>query len=826
MKRVGIITAVVMALSVLFFGCDTGGDDGDSTVKVTKVTISGTGVASGVVTIAVDGTLQLTATVEPDKATNKTVTWSSDKPNIVSVNAGLVKGEAAGEAVITATAGGVSGRVTITVAAPAKVESVAISGGTTVAVEETLSLTAEVSPTNVTNEDKVITWTTSDATIAEVSEAGVVTGKTAGSVTITATTAGLKADGNPATATVSLTVTAPVQANLVVFNQSASPTTGTTTALPELNAQGRYVINNANPEAAFASDGLPNSKWKDNVLVYLDTPIEGDFTMDARLNITKFNETGASIDGAWSGAWIGAFNAPTMTDFGTAPVDSWGFVGARKVYSGDDRMLITRNNSTGSGTTYPTGRLYASNSWEYEYLYTISRAGTTYTIQVKNSKTGAVLAEGTRSAGSDSGSTSAYTDSLKGAVYLGVMITSCEIEISSFKVTQGENIVYQQTPTDHGPTPVAATAVALSVTAVEGGSGFDYLAPLANVPDEGIQINAAFTPANATDDLQWSITGSGTVSQVGLVTITAPGEYTVTATASPSNIATEYKIKILDAVPDVTSVTISGPDEVNVNSTITLTATVEPVGADATIDWSSSNGSIATVNADTGVVTGVGQGTVTITATSFSGVDGAEVKGEHTVTVIAPKEGVFFSWNAETDDELATIASGGTRQIGDVPVVAVARVVTAVTEGTKGYAVGNGRFVIGSTSTTETKADDTTTAGVFDLSVPFKITIVYASMKRPENDTNNLAFQVYLNNNSSNEHRSAIGKPSSDTGSYTDRIWNGTEVEDGDTIVIEVDPSVYPRNPEALKTGFISLRADSHTIALITSITLEYITAE
>jgi uncharacterized protein YjdB len=809
MKRLRIMTAVVMTLSALFFGCDTGGDE-TSTVNVTSVTISGSGVTDNTATVAVGGTLELTATVLPDNATNKTVTWSSsDTAKATVTNAGLVTGGAVGDVTITATAGGKNASITVTVTPPVKVESVVLKKGGTAVTElilpqnGTVTLTAEVLPTNTTVEDKAITWASSAVAVATV-EDGVVTWVAEGTAVITATTAGKNEDGNSATA--SVTVTAWGAPKLVVFNQSTSPATGTTTTLPELNADGRYVINNANPDAAFSSAQLPNTAWKDNVLVYLDSPVTGDFTMDARLNIVEFN--GTPSDGAWSGAWIGAFNAPTMTDFANAAANSWGFIGARKVYSADDRMLITRNDNSGSGTAYTTDGLYTPKSWTYEYLYTISRAETTYTIQVKNPKTGAVLAEGTRLVASN------YTDSLQGTVNLGVMITNCKIEISNFKVTQGETIVYQQMET--GPTPVQATALALSVTGAEGGGGFDYIAPLANVPEAGIQINAAFTPVNATDDLQWAISPNtgATVSQVGLVTVTAAGEYTVTATASPSTISTTYKIKILEAVPDVQSVTISGPTEVNVGSIIVLTAEIAPVGADQYIQWTipDAQQQFATVESDGptgGTVTGVAEGSVTVTATSFSGASGAQVTDTYAVTVVAPKEGVIFSWNAATDTALETIASSGTRTIGDVSVVALANPVTAITEGTKGYTVANGRFVIGSTSTAATTATDTTTAGTLDLSSPFKITIAYASSQ-------GATFQVYLNNNSSSQGNSALGNPS--------RIWNETEVADGDTIGITIDPSTFTTNSDTLKTGFVSLRADSSTTILITSVTIEYIT--
>ncbi|HIW83261.1 MAG TPA: Ig-like domain-containing protein, partial [Candidatus Dorea gallistercoris] len=45
----------------------------------------------------------LTATVEPDNATNQNVTWSSDNPNVATVNNGVVTAVAAGTATITIT---------------------------------------------------------------------------------------------------------------------------------------------------------------------------------------------------------------------------------------------------------------------------------------------------------------------------------------------------------------------------------------------------------------------------------------------------------------------------------------------------------------------------------------------------------------------------------------------------------------------------------------------------------------------------------------------------------------------------------------------------
>ena len=68
-------------------------------VSVTGVTLNKTGI-----TLEVDGSETLTATVAPEDATNQKVTWQSDKPEIATVDAsGKVTGVAAGEATITVT---------------------------------------------------------------------------------------------------------------------------------------------------------------------------------------------------------------------------------------------------------------------------------------------------------------------------------------------------------------------------------------------------------------------------------------------------------------------------------------------------------------------------------------------------------------------------------------------------------------------------------------------------------------------------------------------------------------------------------------------------
>lgn len=86
-------------------------------VKELKI-VTGITLDKPTMEVGVGDTGQLTATLAPDDATDKTVTWSSDKPAIASVDAtGKVTAVAVGTATITAKAGDKTATCTVTVKA-------------------------------------------------------------------------------------------------------------------------------------------------------------------------------------------------------------------------------------------------------------------------------------------------------------------------------------------------------------------------------------------------------------------------------------------------------------------------------------------------------------------------------------------------------------------------------------------------------------------------------------------------------------------------------------------------------------------------------------
>ena len=147
------------------------------------------------VTLKIGETTTLTATIIPDNATNKNVTWSSENEDIASANNGIVTAIGAGETTITATTedGEKTAECVVTVIEESDpepeeipVESVELDvQNVTLKIGETTTLTATITPDNATN--KNVTWSSENEDIASVNN-GIVTAIGEGETTITVTT--------------------------------------------------------------------------------------------------------------------------------------------------------------------------------------------------------------------------------------------------------------------------------------------------------------------------------------------------------------------------------------------------------------------------------------------------------------------------------------------------------------------------------------------------------------------------------------------------------------------------------------------------------------
>lgn len=123
MKKMWKALAVLTALALFgsaFTACKSDDDDGDGNNGgggSTVVSVAGVSLDKESAELEVGGTLALKATVAPDDAANKNVSWKSDKEEVATVANGTVTAVAAGSAVITVTTedGGKTASCTITV---------------------------------------------------------------------------------------------------------------------------------------------------------------------------------------------------------------------------------------------------------------------------------------------------------------------------------------------------------------------------------------------------------------------------------------------------------------------------------------------------------------------------------------------------------------------------------------------------------------------------------------------------------------------------------------------------------------------------------------
>lgn len=500
-------------------------------------------------------TEMLTATVKPDNATDKTVTWSSSAPNVASVDeAGNITAVAKGEATITAQAGEKTAKCNVMVSSNVVVvEKVTINKTSlSLKVGESEILVASVKPENTT--DKTVTWSSSDTSVATVDKSGKVVAVSKGKSTITAQ-AGDKA------ATCDLTVqsnssSAPegsVDLGTGVFwatknlGASAPEDFGNCYAWGEVNTKDDYSLTN------YIFLDWHHYKYYNDIQFVKYNKLDGKKKLDP-------------IDDAASVNLGGKWRMPTEKElcdlFSSCQWEqgSTGRVGEEYLkgtsYKTGESIIIPAIES--SGNRYTVNRLWTSEGDSH----------------IAATHEHFVFKDGTEG---DKGGI--YEESYKGLYVRPVYDPSQEdfVPISSISFDKTELIL---------------------------GEG------------ESASLVAAVMPVNATDKtVLWSSPDwkYATVDQSGKVTAWEKGAVTIRAYAC-GKIAT-CKVTVVANKVAVTSVTLDKTTlDLQEGESTTLSATVLPENAtDKTVTWSSSNTSVATVD-ENGKVTAITAGTTTIKA--------------------------------------------------------------------------------------------------------------------------------------------------------------------------------------------------------------------
>ena len=214
-----------VALSLVISACGGGGGSSAAPVPTPTPapTLTAISLSPAGPTLAVGGSADLQATGTFSDGSTVTpydslVTWTSSAPGTASVTAsGLVTGNLAGTATITAAKNAVQATATVTVNAAGVILTsitLAPASGVTLNIGQTADFTATANWSNGTTTtpyDSSVSWTTNLPGVATVNAAGVVTAVSAGSAVLTASANGLNT-----TAAITVSASSPTLTSLTL----------------------------------------------------------------------------------------------------------------------------------------------------------------------------------------------------------------------------------------------------------------------------------------------------------------------------------------------------------------------------------------------------------------------------------------------------------------------------------------------------------------------------------------------------------------------------------------------------------------------------------
>ena len=285
-----MITATSAAIESIAASCDV-------TVVDNVIEASGIMLDRSEATLTEGETLTLTATVDPETTTDKTLTWSSSNESVAKVEAGLVTALKSGTSIITvSTSNGKTATCEVTVKAKVvEADGVALDRSEATLTEgETLTLTATVDPENTT--DKTLTWSSSDESVAKV-EAGLVTALKPGAAIITVSTS------NGKTATCEVTVKAKDgDAEGIILDVTVAILTEgdtivlTATVEPEGVEDDGLTWSSSDEEVATVADGVVTALKSGIAMITVSTTNGKTATCEVIVNEKVIEADGVALD--------------------------------------------------------------------------------------------------------------------------------------------------------------------------------------------------------------------------------------------------------------------------------------------------------------------------------------------------------------------------------------------------------------------------------------------------------------------------------------------------------------------------------------------------
>ena len=361
----GVVTAIAVGSTTITATAAEGlGVTATCKVTVTPKLVASINLSNEELTLEILGTAQLTATVLPEDADDRSVTWSSGNNEVATVSQeGLVTAVGVGTADITVKANDGSEvlatcKVTVT---PKLVTSITLGDEKlTIVRTHTKQLAVTVLPEDA--DDRSVVWSSGNEEVATVDETGLVTALKVGEASITATAN----DGSRVSATCVVTVT-PKLAESISLNETELTLERTATAqltatvLPE-TADDRSVTWSSGSTAVAKVDeyGMVTAVGLGETVITAITDDGTDLTATCFVKVTpklvkslSLSETELSIENG-SSAQLTAIISPQDADDGSvawtsnntmaATVDATGRITA----TGVGTAVITVSTNDGS----------------------------------------------------------------------------------------------------------------------------------------------------------------------------------------------------------------------------------------------------------------------------------------------------------------------------------------------------------------------------------------------------------------------------------------------------------------------------------------------
>ncbi len=605
----GVVVAKTPGTATITVKTNDGGKTADCRVTVQSkiVSVYGVSLSDYYLSMTEDDTYALTATVMPEDATDKTVTWSSSNTDVATVSSeGLVTARSEGSAEITVKTNDGGKTATCSVNVKAKVIPVAgISldiSSVTLNVGQTQVLAATVSPDNAT--DKTVTWNSSNVVVASVSAEGVVRAVSAGTATISATAGNFTAD---CSVTVVMSVASVSLNKTELTIEKGKSETLTATVSPSDATDKTVTWQSSNNTIATVDQNGRVTAVNAGSAVITVTTNDGSKTATCKVTVVilvtslSLNKTELTIE-------KGKSETLTAT---VSPSDA------------TDKTVSWKSSNTSVATVDQNGKVTAVNAGSAVITVTTKDGSKTATCNVtvvipvtsvSLNKTELTIEKGKSEILTAAVSPSDATDKTVSWKSSNTSVVTVDQNGRVTAVGAGSAVI-TVTTNDGSKTATCNVTVVIPVTSVSLNK-----TELTIEKGKSETLTATVSPSDATDKtVSWksSNTSVVTVDQNGRVTAVNAGSAVITVTTKDGSKTATCNVTVV--IP-VTSVSLNKTElTIEKGKSETLTATVSPSDAtDKAVTWQSSNTAVATVDQN-GKVTAKELGNVTITVTTKDG---------------------------------------------------------------------------------------------------------------------------------------------------------------------------------------------------------------